>query len=88
MGLTFLLQQRSQHPLKGRTYQENPTRVFQGDVVSPYLFILAVEVLLIKTNNTKLIKGITYAQNESRSKTIGGKSGATQLQRSQKSFED
>ena len=41
----------------------------QGDVVSPYIFILAVELLLIKINNTKLIKCIIYAQKESRSET-------------------
>ena len=29
------------------------------------MFILAVELLLIKINNTKLIEGITYAQKES-----------------------
>merc|ERR1711873_269773 len=38
----------------------------QGDVVSPYIFILAVEILLIKINHTKLIQGINYAQKESR----------------------
>ena len=42
----------------------------QGDVVSPYIFILAVELLLIKINNTKLIEGITYATRESRSETF------------------
>ena len=42
----------------------------QGDVVSPYIFILAVELLLIKINNTKLIQGINYAQKESRSVTF------------------
>ena len=42
----------------------------QGDVVSPYIFILAVELLLIKINNTKLIQGINYVQKESRSKTF------------------
>ena len=29
----------------------------QGNVVSPYVFILAVEILLIKINNTRHIKG-------------------------------
>ena len=36
----------------------------------PYIFILAVELLLIKINNTKLIQGINYAQNEFRSETF------------------
>ena len=42
----------------------------QGDVVLPYIFILAVELLLIKINNTKLIQGINYAQKESRSEAF------------------
>ena len=39
-------------------------------MVSPYIFILAVELLLIKINNTKLIQGINYAQKESWSETF------------------
>ena len=35
--------------------------VAQGDVISPYIFTLAVELLLIKINNTK---------DESRSETF------------------
>ena len=42
----------------------------QGDVVSPYIFILAVKILLIKINHTKNIRGITYAKKESRSETF------------------
>ena len=42
----------------------------QVDVVTPYIFILAVEILLIKINNTKNIKGITYAKKESQSETF------------------
>ena len=42
----------------------------QGDVISPYLFIIMVEILLIKINHTKNITGITYAQKESRSETF------------------
>ena len=38
--------------------------------MSLYVFILAMELLLIKINNTKLIKGITYAQKEVRSETF------------------
>ena len=44
--------------------------VAQGDVISPYIFTLAVELLLIKINYTKLIKGINYAQDESGSETF------------------
>ena len=39
-------------------------------MVSPYIFILAVEILLIKINSTKNIEGITYAKKESRSETL------------------
>ena len=42
----------------------------QGDIISPYLFILMVECLLIKINYTKHITGITYAKVESRSETF------------------
>ena len=42
----------------------------QGDVISPYIFILMVEILLIKINYTKNLKGIRYAKKESRSETF------------------
>ena len=42
----------------------------QGDVISPYIFILMVEILLIKINYTKNLKGIRYAKRESRSETF------------------
>ena len=38
--------------------------------MSPYVFILAVELLFNKINNTKLIEGIRYAQRESCSETF------------------
>ena len=41
-----------------------------GDVISPYLFILMVEMLLIKINFSKNLKGITFATHESRSETF------------------
>ena len=34
----------------------------QGDIISPYIFILAVEILLVKINYTKSIKGIVFAK--------------------------
>ena len=36
----------------------------QGDVISTYNFILMVEILLIKINYTKNLKGITFATTE------------------------
>ena len=67
MGLTYLQQQRSPHPPLGELTKRILLEqgVPQGLVVSPYIFILAVELLLIKINKTKLIQGINYAQKES-----------------------
>ena len=42
----------------------------QGDVISPYLFIMMVEILLLKITSTKNITGITYATKESRAETF------------------
>ena len=42
----------------------------QGDIISPYVFILMVEILLLKLNFTKNLTGITFAKLESRSKTF------------------
>ena len=42
----------------------------QGDILSPYIFLLAVEVLLIKINHSMNIEGIRYAKTESRSETF------------------
>ena len=36
----------------------------QGDVVSLYVFILAVEFLLIRINNTKLTEGVTLPSDK------------------------
>ena len=42
----------------------------QGDIISPYLFIIMVEILLIKITTTKHMTGITYATHESRAETF------------------
>ena len=42
----------------------------QGDVTSPYIFILMVEILLIKINYTKNLMGNTFATMESRSEAF------------------
>ena len=42
----------------------------QGDIISLYVFILSVEILLIKINYTKYIKGIVFSRHESRSETF------------------
>ena len=42
----------------------------QGDVISPYIFILMVEMLLIKINYSKNLRGIAFATHESRSETF------------------
>ena len=47
----------------------NP-RVPQGDIISTYIFILAVEILLIKIKNIKINKGILFAKMESRRKLL------------------
>jgi hypothetical protein len=42
----------------------------QGDIVSPYIFVIAVEILLIKINYSKNLKGITFAKREDRSEAF------------------
>ena len=34
----------------------------QGDVLSPYIFNIAVEFLLLKITNTKTIEGVKFAR--------------------------
>ena len=41
----------------------------QGDVLSPYIFNIAVEFLLMKISNTSSIEGIKFARNECRAET-------------------
>ena len=42
----------------------------QGDVISPYIFIVAVEILLIKITYTRNLTGITFGCIEGRSETF------------------
>jgi hypothetical protein len=42
----------------------------QGDVISPYIFIIAVEILLIKVTYTKNLTGVTFGSVEGRSETF------------------
>ena len=55
-------------------HMSNPIKleqgVPQGDVVSPYIFILMVEILLLKINYTKNLTGIIFATHEARSETF------------------
>ena len=39
----------------------------QGDVISPYIFLLSVEILSLIINYTKHLKGVKYARKEARS---------------------
>ena len=41
----------------------------QGDIISPFIFIICVEILLIKITKTKHITGITYGTREDRANT-------------------
>ena len=42
----------------------------QGDIISPYLFIIMVEVLLIKITKSKNITGVVYALNEAKAEAF------------------
>jgi hypothetical protein len=42
----------------------------QGDVISPYIFIVAVEILLIKITYTRNLTGITFGCVEGSSETF------------------
>ena len=57
---TFLTNRNTKILLGGHLTDSIPLEqgVPQGDIISPYIFILMVEILLIKITKTKNIKGI------------------------------
>ena len=69
---TFLTQRKAQILLGGHLTDSIPLEqgVPQGDIISPYIFILMVEILLIKITKTKNIKGIIYALSEAKAKLL------------------
>ena len=42
----------------------------QGDIISPFIFIIVVEILLIKITTSKHIKGLTLGSSEIRAQTF------------------
>ena len=48
----------------------SPKKVPQGDVISPYIFIVAGEILLIKITYKKNLTGITFGSVKGRSETF------------------
>ena len=42
----------------------------QGDIISPYIFIISVEILLIKITQSKNIKGVKIGKKECRAQTF------------------
>ena len=42
----------------------------QGDIISPYIFIIAVEILLIKITTSKNIKGVKIGKKECKAQTF------------------
>ena len=42
----------------------------QGDIISPYIFIIAVEILLIKITKSKNIQGVKIGKKECKAQTF------------------
>ena len=57
----------------------------QGDVISPYIFLLSVEILALKIKHTKHLTGITYAQREARAEIFADDLSAM-VERSEKNL--
>ena len=59
--------------------------VLQGDVISPYIFLLSVEILALKIKYTKNLTGITYAEREARAEVFADDLSAM-VERSEKNL--
>ena len=44
--------------------------VLEGDIISPFIFIIAVEILLIKITKSKIIKGVIIGNQECKAHTF------------------
>ena len=42
----------------------------QGDIISPFIYIIAVEILLIKITQSKNIKGVKIGKKKCRAQTF------------------
>ena len=51
----------------------------QGDIISPFIFTIAVEILLIKITNSKNIKGIPYENYTMKGQTFADDTSITIL---------
>ena len=68
MFFSFLHQREAKTLLGGHLTDSIPLEQGgpQGDIISPYIFILMVDILLIKITRTKNIRGIIYALTEAK----------------------
>ena len=57
----------------------------QGDVISPYISLLSVEILALKIKHTKNLTGITYAKREARAEIFADDLSAM-VERSEKNL--
>jgi hypothetical protein len=68
----FLKNRSAQILLGGHLTEHIPLEqgVPQGDIISPYLFIIMVKILLIKITKSKNISGIVYALSEAKAEAF------------------